>query len=170
MLCNVYRVPTKVELRYAKISRTPTLDVINPTTGEILNEALPLPSLDSAYIDVMANTTRIIRELCGNEVGVCMDRMIVVHVYSPYVPSLDIVDLPGIVATSSRVDVGADVPAKTRQIVEDYIATHPNSMYLALVEAGSRFSCAPCLEFIQKYNLQVDFRSIVVLFHGFLLV
>lgn len=137
------------------MSQTPTLDVVNTLTGQQLISALPLPSLDSAHLDVMATMTDIIQEQCGNAVGVCVDRMIIVHVFSPMVPSLDIVDLPGIVATASRASVAADVPAKTRQVVEEYISSHPESWYLALIEAGSRFSCATCLEFVQNHNLQV---------------
>ena len=131
--------------------------MIDTTSGDALVAGMPLPSLDSAHIDVMATMTDIIREQCGSDVGVRVDRMIVVHVSSPSVPSLDIVDLPGIVAASSRAGVAADVPAKTRQLVEGFIATHPESLFLALVEAGSRFSCATCLEFIQTHNLQILF-------------
>ena len=152
----VCRVPIKVELRYSKAILTPTLDVIDTTTGAALVCGLLLPSLDSAHLDVTARMTEIIREQCGSDVGVCMDRLLVVHVSSPSVPSLDVIDLPGIVAASSRAEVAADVPAKTRQLVERYIASHPDSLYLAVVEAGSRFSCAACLECIQAHNLQVS--------------
>lgn len=149
----LFRVPIKVELRYSIVSKTPTLDVVD-TSGELI-KSFPLPSLDHAYIDIMSTMTAIIQEQCGHAVGICVDRMIVVHVSSPFVPSMDIVDLPGIVATSSRVSVAADVPVKTRQLVEEYIQAHPESLYLAVLEAGSRFSCAACLEFVQAHGLQV---------------
>ena len=151
-------------MRYSKIVKLPTLDVVDTSSDDNVIKSFPLPSLDGANIDVMTEMSKVIREQCGHEVDVSMDRMIIVHVTSPYVPSLDVVDLPGIVATSSHV-MDADIPSKTRLLVQKYISSHPDSIYLAVVESGARFCCAPSLEFVRKYNIQV-LQFLCTFYHG----
>lgn len=153
-------MPIKVQLRYSPVARTPVLTVVDSTTGVVLSKAVSLPSLDSAHMDIMTEMTAIIRDQCGNDVGVCLDKTIVVNIQSPHLPTLDIVDLPGIVAACSREEIAADVPAKTKHLVEEYIKSHPEAMYLAFLEAGSRFSCAACMEMVQKFNIQVCFLCV----------
>mmetsp|Transcript_12257 Transcript_12257/g.30766 ORF Transcript_12257/g.30766 Transcript_12257/m.30766 type:complete len:695 (+) Transcript_12257:357-2441(+) len=81
--------------------------------------------------------------------GLAMDRVIIIKVSSPYVPSIDLIDLPGLVASP------AANKESTMQLVKEHIKDHGEySMYLATVKAGDSPNTSAAMEIVQSHKLQ----------------
>ena len=113
--------------------------------------------------------------------GVCPDRAIVIHFYSPLVPTMDIIDLPGLLpAYQYREDVngvcggGVSIDDNSTderisetqwnewrqdrlQLVENHALAHPQSIYLAVMEAKtSTIAQSEALALLERLHLQVS--------------
>ena len=81
---------------------------------------------------------RILTEEQGALRGVSADRIIILHIESPNVPFLDLVDMPGLVEvpTGNEPD---DMYTQTTSLVNSHLqSVHGrNSMYLAIIKATS---------------------------------
>jgi len=92
------RLPIHVRLRYAEASLPPRLEVVDTATGKTIRGPFVIPSV-SGHVDVRQQMDAIIQEENRGERGVCSTRCIVLHIANRHVPSIDLVDLPGLVAT-----------------------------------------------------------------------
>ena len=81
--------------------------------------------------------------------GVSTERIIILTIKSPYVPSIDMVDLPGLVMAPESMKQG------TRQVVEDHVQRHGQySIYLATVAATLAPNQSPAMEIVQSHELE----------------
>ena len=85
----------------------------------------------------------------GDLGGVCSTRIIVLTVEGPNVPSADLIDMPGLVASPEAL------ATSTRALVQGYIDKHgTNSLYLFVVPAGESPRNSIATELIEKNKLQ----------------
>jgi hypothetical protein len=142
------RLPIHVRLRNVDKCEAATLEVHNVKTGTT-EEAPYIIPVEYGAIDVREKMQEIIEKEHGNAAGgVSTERVIILTVKSPWVPSIDLIDLPGLVTTPESMKQG------TRQLIEDHIAKHGQySLYLATVVA----TCAPnqscAMEIVQSKQL-----------------
>jgi len=87
----------------------------------------------------------------GGAVGVLKSKIIVLEVHHPDVPSIDLVDLPGLTNEESR-------DAEVRQIINMQIqedkATGNHNLYLAIVPASARPNTNTAVSFLKENMLQ----------------
>jgi len=85
--------------------------------------------------------------------GVTRDFMIILEVQSPHVPSLDLVDLPGVV-TAASANEPEDMPQQTRALVEEHIrANHQHSLFLCVVQATMAPNASTGMQMLQQLGL-----------------
>ncbi|KAG6614085.1 Dynamin domain containing protein [Phytophthora cinnamomi] len=87
------------------------------------------------------------------------EHVLEIELRSPDVPTLNLLDLPGIVA-GRLIDEPDDMMQRTRAIVEKYLQV-PHTLVLAVVPASERVRNSQALQLVQQYNL-VD-RTVGVL-------
>lgn len=107
------RLPIHLRLRYAEVSQPPRLEVIESATGNTVRGPYVVPSV-SGHVDVREQMDAILTEEHKGLRGVSSTRAIVLHIANRHVPSVDLVDLPGLVATGE----GA---AETKALVEAHV-------------------------------------------------
>ncbi len=95
-----------------------------------------LKKLASGAIDVRDKMKEILER---ENVQISTERIIVVSVKSPYVPSIDLVDMPGLVTAPHQVK------ELTRQVVNEHITKHgAYSIFLATVPASASIDLCCC--------------------------
>jgi hypothetical protein len=87
----------------------------------------------------------------GGGGGGVVAHVVEIHVSSPFVPTLDLIDLPGIVAGRLPGEPD-DMMEQTRALVESYLAK-PDTLVLAVVPAGERVRNSQAFQLVQKYGL-----------------
>jgi phage shock protein E len=108
------RLPILLKLRHTKEAQLPVLVVRDSATGT--EDVRRTVSLAGGQVDVRHEMERVLAAEQGGLTSVSMTRTIEVHVHSPAVPSIDLVDLPGL-----RLSAGsdaADMPEKAKALVE----------------------------------------------------
>ena len=143
------RLPIHVRLRNTPQAHAPQLEVYSLARGQTEEGPYEVP-MQSGAIDVRDKMQEILdRENIDPAYGVSMDRIIILHVQGPHVPSLDVVDLPGLIAAP------ASPRKKTRRLVDMQVAQHgAYSMYLAVVQAGTRPNTSPAMEVVKDMGLE----------------
>jgi hypothetical protein len=81
-----------------------------------------------------------------------VDHVLELHVHSPHVPDLDLVDLPGIVAGQLPHEP-PDMMQRTRAVAEKFL-TMPNTLVLAVVPASERARNSQAFQLVQQFQLQ----------------
>ncbi len=126
------RIPIHVRLRRG-IAKAPQLEVTS-TEGSSVKMPISVPA-ECAHDDVRRTMESIVREQNADLTGVASDRKILLHVQSPNVPTLDLVDLPGVVAAAVDGEP-SNMPEQTKDLVQQHIRTHKDrSVFLACVDA-----------------------------------
>lgn len=112
----------------------------------------------------------------------CTDRALIVHYYSPYVPSIDLIDFPGILPLA-RSSLSSSLPTTSSnfvsleydsewtqwrenrdEILHNFILQNPKAIYLALVEANmSNISQSRIMNLIESWKIQVSILSSLLL-------
>lgn len=89
----------------------------------------------------------------GLPTGIVEDKVIVLEVHRPDVPSIDLVDLPGLTAVDKKVSA---TEAVLKKQLENDAKTGAHSMYLAVVPAGGdvRPNTNNAMSFIQNNKLE----------------
>jgi GTP-binding protein EngB required for normal cell division len=143
------RLPIHVRLRNVDKFEPATLEVYNCMTGKTEEEPYVIPT-EYGAVDVRDKMQEIIQKEHGNAAGgVSMDRIIILTVKSPYVPSIDMVDLPGLVTAPESMK------KSTRKLVDDHIDRHgAYSLYLATVVATSAPNLSTAMEVVETRKLQ----------------
>ena len=108
------RLPIVLKLRHAKQASPPVLVVRDSTTGK--EEVRRVVSVAGGEVDVRREMERIIETEHEGLRSVSTTRTIEVHVHSPAVPSIDLVDLPGLKEIVSEGEEN-DTPQKTLELV-----------------------------------------------------
>ena len=142
------RLPIHVRLRNAAHAKAPRLEVYNLVNNQTEEGPFEVP-MQSGALDVRDKMREVLAREHGRAEGVSADRIIILHVQGPHVPSLDVVDMPGLIAAP------AALREQTRALIERQVAQHGAcSMYLAVVPAGQRPNTSIAMEVVQSKGLE----------------
>jgi hypothetical protein len=131
------RLPIHVRLRRSDRGLPPRLEVFNLIT-KTTERGPYIIAAQSGAADVSEEMGRIIKEEQGALRGVSATRIIILHVSSPDVPFLDLIDMPGLVSAPSGTEP-CDMANQTKALVNNHIRSdlESNSLYLAIVKGTS---------------------------------
>ena len=142
------RMPIHVRLRNNDAAKAPTLTVFNVNTNKIEEGPYIIPS-QSGAIDVREKMQEIVARENAQLQGVSTERIIILQVEGPRVPSIDLVDMPGLLAAPQ------ELRDKTRALVERHIRAHgAYSMYLAVVPGAVAPNNSVVMDLVQAHGLQ----------------
>ena len=142
------RMPIHVRLRNKDTAQAPTLTVFNVNSNKIEEGPYIIPSASGA-VDVRDKMQEIIARENAHLQGVSTERIIILQVEGPSVPSIDLVDMPGLLAAPQ------ELRDKTRSLVERHIRTHgAYSMYLAVVPGAVAPNNSVVMDLVQAHGLQ----------------
>ena len=158
------RIAIKVQLRRVAKNRPPQLqmcDLEGRPVGPV--ESFPLAGGGENFIKQKMDEV-IQREHGGQTVGICLDRMIVLQVFHSKVPTIDLVDLPGIFYNADQ-DAGEtpEHAAQTIKLASRFVELNKDAIFLTVVTAGTANSAHrldPALKLISE--LKIADRSIGV--------
>ena len=120
-----------------KATKKIELDILDPTNEQV---------------SIVKNTIeKITNEKAGNNKNIS-DKPIYIRVYSPNVPNLSLIDLPGLTMVACK-DKGQpeDIKEQIRALVGKYIKT-PQTIILAVMAARSDLETDMGLDLIKKYD------------------
>jgi hypothetical protein len=131
------RLPIHVRLRRSDRALPPKLEVFNVITNTTERGPYVIAA-QSGAADVSEEMGRIIKEEQGALKGVSATRIIILHITSPDVPFLDLIDMPGLVTAPSGSEP-SDIASQTEAVVKAHMQSKQcsNSLYLAVVKATS---------------------------------
>jgi hypothetical protein len=143
------KVPIQVHMRNSDACAPVTLEVWNTRTQSLEEEAHVIPE-EFAFMHIREKIQDIIKRECGEACrAVSMEHVIIVTIKSPYVPSVDLVDLPGIVGAPE------DLKHRTSELVESQIAMHgQSSLFLATLRATLAPNSSVAMDIVQTKKLQ----------------
>ena len=123
------RIPIHVRLRRTEKPLAPRLVVWNKSTEKVEQTITMIPT-DSGHYYVRAAMEEILLEEQGQLKGIVMDKIIILHIDNPSVPSLDLVDLPGLVSVPNE-DEPENMMELTKACAEGHIDEFKdNSIFL----------------------------------------
>jgi hypothetical protein len=145
------RLPIHIRLRNSSETQAPKLEVFNTKTNKT-EEGPFLISYQSGARTVADKMDELIKQEHGRSDSVSVDRIIILHVQGPNVPTLDLVDMPGLRTTP------ADMREATRTLIQEHIRSHDSEkcmMYLAVVPAPcGRPNTSLSMELVQAMGLE----------------
>ena len=142
------RLPIHVRLRNAARAQAPRLEVYSLVNNRTEEGPFEVP-MQSGALDVRDKMREVLEREHGRVEGVSADRIIILHAHGPHVPSLDVVDMPGLIAAP------AGLREKTRAVMERQVERHgAYSMYVAVVPAGQRPNTSIAMEVVQSNWLE----------------
>lgn len=152
-LCD--QMPIHLCLRHSREAQPCSMELQDLKTGSILKGPWEFPA-GTGFQDMQSK----IAELSAAEEPrfpvIFTDRAMILHVSSPYVPNLDLVDLPGLEQSSPELAMAGE------ELVAHYIQSRgPRSIFLAVVTASSNPTASRVMALLQRHGLQE--RSIGVL-------
>jgi hypothetical protein len=154
------RLPILLKLRHTKEAQLPVLVVRDSATGK--EEVRRTVSLAGGQVDVRHEMERVLAAEQGGLTSVSMTRTIEVHVHSPAVPSIDLVDLPGL-RLSAGADA-ADMPEKAKALVKAQVEQHKGSaIFLVSCTASTPPSQSLGLQLVEELGLQRDTIGVVTM-------
>ena len=147
------RLPIHVRLRRTAQAEPPKLEVFNVRT-KTTERGPYVIAAQSGAADVSEEMGRIIMEEQGALRGVSATRIIILHVSSPDVPLLDLIDMPGLVTAPSGTEP-SDMANQTKALVKDHIKRDfgSNSLYLAIVKGTSAPNTSNAMEILHEAGL-----------------
>jgi hypothetical protein len=154
------RLPILLKLRHTKEAQLPVLVVRDSATGK--EEVRRTVSLAGGQVDVRHEMERVLAAEHGGLTSVSTTRTIEVHVHSPAVPSIDLVDLPGL-RLSAGADA-ADMPEKAKALVKAQVEQHKGSaIFLVSCTASMPPSQSLGLQLVEELGLQSDTIGVVTM-------
>lgn len=142
-------MPIKVELRRGA-AKPAELQVVNSRTQEPITG----PTIIMSELDVREEMEKTLRAERSQLVGVSQTRMLVLRVASPTVPSLDLVDLPGLVSVK-RDGEPDDMAVQTEQLLSNFIDDHKkHSVFLVVIPAAVPPNTASVLRLVQEHKIE----------------
>jgi vacuolar protein 8 len=154
------RLPILLKLRHTKEAQLPVLVVRDSATGK--EEVRRTVSLAGGQVDVRHEMERVLAAEQGGLTSVSTTRTIEVHVHSPAVPSIDLVDLPGL-KLSAGSDA-ADMPEKAKALVKEQVEQHKGSaIFLVSCTASTPPSQSLGLQLVEELGLQSDTIGVVTM-------
>ena len=141
------RMPLHVRLRHSDKLKAPRLEVFNVATSTTEEGPYIIP-MRWAAVEVKQKMLEIL-ESEGNPHGVSTTRIIILTVAGPRMPSIDLVDMPGLVSSPS------DLKDQTRLLLQQHIARHEKySMFLVTVPGDTSPNISIAMDVIQEMSLQ----------------
>jgi hypothetical protein len=129
------RLPIHARLRRSSKALPPELVIFNTITKkEEYRRVIPL---HNGHIEVAEAMHRILKEGSGSNVvsGISLTHIIILHVHSPRVPTIDLIDLPGIVSGAVQGEP-LDLSTLTRGLLDAHILQYgERAMYLCVCPA-----------------------------------
>jgi len=154
------RLPILLKLRHTKEAQLPVLVVRDSATGK--EEVRRTVSLAGGQVDVRLEMERVLAAEQGGLSSVSTTRTIEVHVHSPAVPSIDLVDLPGL-KLSAGSDA-ADMPEKAKALAKAQVEQHKGSaIFLVSCTASTPPSQSLGLQLVEELGLQRDTIGVVTM-------
>ena len=142
------RLPIHVRLRNRKEARAPSLEVYNVLTNKTVDGPHFVP-MATAAVDVQEKMREVLLRENGALEGVSADHILILHVEGPNVPTLDVVDMPGLIAAPELQR------KETHALLERHVAQHgAYSMFLAVVPANTRPNTSIVMTFVQAHALE----------------
>jgi WD40 repeat protein len=143
------KVPIHLRMRNSETAKVPTIEVFNVKDSRIEDGPHMIP-MEWGSIEVSKKMDEIMsKETTG--AGVSADRVIIVRFEGPLVPSIDLVDMPGL------VQAPAALAEQTLSLVKNQIAKHGDySMYLVVVTGGEDVSNSPAMRVVQDGGLHAQ--------------
>ena len=142
------RLPIQVRLRRGP-AVVPRLEVINAETSAKEGEIAVVP-MESAHVDVRREMDRLVKLQNKAIRGITSKRTIVLHVQSPSMPNIDLIDLPGVIESPGAGEPD-DMPAKTQDLVKAQIdSINKHSMFLCTVEATMAPNSSTALKLLRE--------------------
>jgi hypothetical protein len=147
------RLPIHVRLRRSDRALPPKLEVFNLTTNTTERGPYVIAA-QSGAADVSEEMGRIIKEEQGALKGVSATRIIILHISSPDVPFLDLIDMPGLVTAPSGTEP-SDIASQTEAVVKAHMQSKQgsNSLYLAIVKATSAPNTSNAMKILNEAKL-----------------
>ncbi len=142
------RVPIHVRLRNSAEAAAPTIEVFNERTGATEDGPHLIP-MQWGAVEVSETVEQVLRREQASAGGGGADRIVVVRIAGPLVPSVDLVDLPGLVSAPR------DLAAQALASAEQHIARHGgHSLFLAVVPAGENPRNSAAMALLEAHGLQ----------------
>eukprot|EP00930_Biecheleria_cincta_P046873 TRINITY_DN32401_c0_g1_i1.p1 TRINITY_DN32401_c0_g1~~TRINITY_DN32401_c0_g1_i1.p1 ORF type:complete len:630 (+),score=135.12 TRINITY_DN32401_c0_g1_i1:560-2449(+) len=151
------RLAIHVRLRRSE-SINASLSVYNvPAEGPYVQDGQPMQvPQENGWIWVQEKMASLVEELSERptKMGIVKDKIIVLEVRRPDVPSIDLVDLPGL--TTVPKDKAEEIQEVLKRQLSEDARTGGHSMYLAVVPASGdvRPSTNMAMQFVQDNMLQ----------------
>ena len=146
------RLPIVLKLRHTKEASPPVLVVRDSTTGK--EEVRRVVSVAGGEVDVRREMERVIAAEHEGLSSVSTTRTIEVHVHSPAVPSIDLVDLPGLKAVGGERDA-ADMPDTVRRLVLAQIERYREmAVFLVTCTASMAPEQSQAMQLVHELGLQ----------------
>ena len=138
------RVPIHIRLRNSTEAKAPEIEVFNLTTSQT-EEGPRMVSYQSGSVEVKEMMDRI---LGGCNKRISSDHVIIVHMQGPHIPSIDLVDMPGLTTTN-------ELREQTANLIERHIQLHKDSsIYLMVVPATCPPNTSPVVQLVQSHHLE----------------
>ena len=157
------RMPIELRLRYRPLNKLPDefkdsgfvmMSLVRSPDSNLdgVVQAGPLKPSD-VETQVRDWMEQVVREQNSELVGISKDRL-VIELYSTRKLSLDLIDLPGIVAGSIRNEP-SDMMDQTRELSSSFLddPAHPHTFVVAIVSAAeSRVRNSQAMELVQRFH------------------
>ena len=148
------RLPIELKLRHVKKedAKLPVLIVRDSATGKV--EVHRTVDLENGQVDVRTEMEKIVQREHQGLTSISTTRTIEIHIQSPTVPSIDLVDLPGLRLSAGAED-DEDTPEKIRALVKQQIQQHADSaIYLVTCKASTNPLQAHGFQLVSELELQ----------------
>ncbi len=153
------RMRIEVRMRRGE-PKAPQLKVLDNTDGSVLTAKDGVPT-ETANVDVREEMERLIRQANRSVRGVTADRTLVLEVQSPHVPTLDLIDLPGIVAAHA-VGEPEEMPQQTYELASNHIDTSKDhSIFLACVDATTAPNASKAFKLLVDKNVTANTVGVI---------
>ena len=142
------RLAIHVRLRNSENAQPPKMEVFNLKTQKTEEGPFIIP-IQWGDVAVRDKMREILERERPQHVGVSDERIIIVWVQGPLLPSIDLVDLPGLVASPHDLEV------QTRTLVERHVGRHhAYSMYLLVVHGNENPRNSLAVKLVERLGLQ----------------
>ena len=158
-ICTRMRIEVRLRTGAAKAPRLEVFDLRkNRPVKKLSRPSIPM---ETANIDVRDVMDQLLKEQHRATVGVIADQKIVLHVQNPHVPTLDLVDLPGVV-TAARADEPKNMPRQTQDLVTRHIQEHKHhSLFLAVADANQPPNASRAFELLVQNDVLDDTIGVI---------
>ena len=142
------RLPIHVRLRFSQEAKAPRLEVYSRSQKRTVEGPFMVP-MHSGALDVQEKMNEVLQSERRLSPSASADRILILHIESPHVPSLDVVDMPGLIATPD------DARRRTHALMERQVRDHgASSMYLMVLAANTRPNTSLAMQMVQAQGLE----------------